>query len=814
MKWRKSSVSLPLVIFQSPSVRNSGIPGRVDPLLITNLLMDFCSYNVRGLNNKKSFYKDFINVKNLSLFAFLETHVKKESANSIASFLSQKFNWSFNSDYHDNGRIWLGWDPSIWKVMPLASSSQHISFSVTRMDTQESFFLSFVYALNTYIERRALWTDLLSFKASISINNVSRPWCLLGDFNVCLNLRDISGSSSIWTTGMTDFKDFVFEAGIVDLNYTGAFFSWWDSNINSRVRKKLDRVLINDSWMSMFPLSRAWFPPRGLSDHCPAMVTTGVQRIRLRKPFQVSNHILNSPDFIATVKDAWALEVSGDPWFRLTHKLKNAKKSLIALNRSGGDLHAKVVSARDTLLHFQNSLPVNPNRDQFMEESRLCNELECCLNQEEMYLRQKSRIQWLHLGEGNNKFFFNACKSRWNSNKILSIEDDFDVTHTEHKSISKIAVYYYQSLLGTSRTVTPLDENVELPLLNDTQRNILEAPFTALDVLKILKSMAKNRSPGPDGFSAEFYLAAWDIVGSDVVSGILHFFHSNELPRIINANGVALIPKIDCPVNMSHFRPISCCNTLYKCIAKLLAIRMKSLLPHLISKNQSAFIPNRSIGDNILLAQALVKDYHSPGPSRCAIKLDIKKAFDTLSWDFLFEVMKRMAFPDRFIGWVKQCVTSSMISLKINGSLEGFFSSKSGLRQGCPLSPYLFVIAMQVLTCYLTQDLENDVNFNYHWRTKEIKLSHLIFAGDLFLFCRGDRYSISAILASVHRFSAASGLFPNPLKSQCFFSNVNTEIIDSTIQRSGFQIGTFPIKYLGLPLISSRLKKEDCIPLV
>lgn len=119
--------------------------------------------------------------------------------------------------------------------------------------------------------------------------------------------------------------------------------------------------------------------------------------------------------------------------------------------------------------------------------------------------------------------------------------------------------------------------------------------------------MARNRSPGPDGLTAEFFLTAWSVVGADVVKGILYFFQSNELPRIINATALALIPKVECPTNMSHYRPIACCNTLYKCIAKLLVGRMKQLMPSLISPNQSAFVPRRSIGDNIMLAQALVK---------------------------------------------------------------------------------------------------------------------------------------------------------------------------------------------------------------
>lgn len=164
---------------------------------------------------------------------------------------------------------------------------------------------------------------------------------------------------------------------------------------------------------------------------------------------------------------------------------------------------------------------------------------------------------------------------------------------------------------------------------------------------------------------------------------------------------------------MMHFCPISCYNVIYKWISKLLVSRLKYILPTIISPFQSAFVPKRLIGDNMFVAQALCKDYHlEVGPPRCAIKLDISKAFDTLNWGFLFSVMRRMGFPSRFIDWVRVCITSGMFSIKLNGSLEGYFSGKAGLRQGDPLSPYLFVLDMEVLTSYLNKAIVS-VGFRY-----------------------------------------------------------------------------------------------------
>ena len=150
---------------------------------------------------------------------------------------------------------------------------------------------------------------------------------------------------------------------------------------------------------------------------------------------------------------------------------------------------------------------------------------------------------------------------------------------------------------------------------------------------------------------------------------------------------------------MKDYRPISCCNVLYKVISKILANGLKALLPEIISPNQTAFIKNRLLMENVLLASEIVKDYHKDDTSpRCAMKIDISKAFDSVQWPFLLNTLKAMRFPEKYIHWIRLCISTATFSVQVNGELTGFFDSKRGLRQDCALSPYLFVICMNVLS--------------------------------------------------------------------------------------------------------------------
>ncbi|GJT20726.1 RNA-directed DNA polymerase, eukaryota, reverse transcriptase zinc-binding domain protein [Tanacetum coccineum] len=189
---------------------------------------------------------------------------------------------------------------------------------------------------------------------------------------------------------------------------------------------------------------------------------------------------------------------------------------------------------------------------------------------------------------------------------------------------------------------------------------------------------------------------------------------------------------------------------------------IKSVLNSIVDKNQSAFILERQIIDNILLTQELLKGYHCvKGPKRCSMKIDIQKAYATVDWRFLENALNLFGFHHKMVTWIMACVSTPSYSICENGERHWFFKGGRGLRQGDPMSPYLFTIVMEVFNLILQQIIKEDNSFKYHHGCKILKITHLCFADDLLVLCHGDVNSVKVINKAIDKFSCVSGLFPN-----------------------------------------------------
>ncbi|KAL0453206.1 UNVERIFIED_CONTAM: hypothetical protein Slati_1298700 [Sesamum latifolium] len=262
-----------------------------------------------------------------------------------------------------------------------------------------------------------------------------------------------------------------------------------------------------------------------------------------------------------------------------------------------------------------------------------------------------------------------------------------------------------------------------------------------------------------------FRLSTWAVVGEDFCQAIMEFFANGRLLKQVNATLITLIPKVQLPTKVGDFRLISHCNVIYKVITKIMVKRMRLVLDKLIDNSQNAFVPDRSISDNVLLAQELLSGYNQKRlPLRCTIKVDLQKAYpDMVDWDYLLIVLRLFQFPNMFVLWVEQCISSASFSINLNGSIHGFFSSMRGLRQGDPMSSYLFVLVMESL--------------------------HLL------LKSKADLYSVNVLHGALQEFKVASELQANAQKSQILLSKATEHYQEQNIQLLGFTRGSLLISY-------------------
>nr|XP_043629999.1 uncharacterized protein LOC122601298 [Erigeron canadensis] len=189
-------------------------------------------------------------------------------------------------------------------------------------------------------------------------------------------------------------------------------------------------------------------------------------------------------------------------------------------------------------------------------------------------------------------------------------------------------------------------------------------------------------------------------------------------------------------------------------------------------------------------------NYHlDRGPPRAAFKVDIQKAYDTADWVFLYDILVGFGFYARMINWIMECVSTTSYSLTINGNLHGFFYGRRGLRQGDPLSPYLFTLVMEILTLIIHQNVRNSDSFYFHPHCEEINIVNLCFADDLFIFIRGDVESAKVVMDSLDEFKMVSGLTPSIAKSTAFFCNVLNHVKLAILDVLTFEEGLLPVKY-------------------
>lgn len=253
------------------------------------------------------------------------------------------------------------------------------------------------------------------------------------------------------------------------------------------------------------------------------------------------------------------------------------------------------------------------------------------LAREETMERQRSRIAWLRDGDRNTEFFQAKARARSRANRIKVLKDNTGREFTKQVDLERLSCEFYQHLFTAQYELRPELVCRYVPRkITPEMVDLLEQPFTAIEVEKALFQMAPSKAPGADGFNAGFFQTHRELDKSCVLSAVLGFLNGGDLPEEVNKTLLVLIPKVSNPQELSQYRPISLCNVLYKLCSKTMANRLRIILDEIISAEQSAFVPGRLITDNVLIAYECIHYLRNKKGKTgdCAIKLDMAKAYD------------------------------------------------------------------------------------------------------------------------------------------------------------------------------------------
>ncbi|XP_026384103.1 uncharacterized protein LOC113279643 [Papaver somniferum] len=538
---------------------------------------------------------------------------------------------------------------------------------------------------------------------------------LLGDLNFTMHDSETHSSSVTRPHHARHVRNFVQQLGLIDLGYSGADTTW--SNHHSgddHVSARLDRALVNNRWINHYTNSHLQHLVHVASDHSPILLHT-VPSATKHSPFKLYKCWFNMDSCTDTIARSCQQQFFGSPSFQFSCKLKLTRTRL-------------------QVKHLSSSLQLLIQKlttcDKFLEADR------------------------------NTSYFHSITNYNKRRSTINSIQGHLGIWYDNRSDIEAIFINRFKNIATSSKPQVK-NEIMKLfhPCVSEIQNNCLIQVPDAQEIKDVVFQIKPWASPGNDGFQDGFYQRCWDIVSTEVISMLQYFFTHKHMLKAINHTYQVLIPEISNPKTPADYRSISLCNVSYKIISKILANRLKPLLPDIISPTQNAFVAGRHIHANIIIAHEILYSMKRKTIKKALVglKLDMSKAFDRVEWSFLLSIFRQLGFHNDWISLIEQCISTSNISILINGSPSSTFSPTRGIRQGDPLSPYLFLFVTKAFSRILQLNVDSrclsGIRINHHCPS----INHMFFTDDCLLFFEADSTQMKHLQHLLHIFGQASG---------------------------------------------------------
>ena len=764
------------------------------------------SFNVRGINNhtKRIAIFNWIIDKSFDIMLLQETFSSDESVNTWQSEWEGASYFAHGSKHSRGVAILIrkGFDFQPIEVMSDCNGRYIIVKASIQGDT---IYIANIYAPNTDTDKASFF-KLFHSKLNEFQINVDDILCIGGDWNTILEpALDKKGGRQIGSDTVTaEMKSILFSFDLIDIwrirNPTTKRFTYRQRH--PLIQSRLDYFMVSKFASDM--VNKASILSSFCSDHsCISLDLSHLATDNKGNGFwKFNNSLIEDSDYVNSMKrliGRWDVTYNyildkRVKWDIIKYEIRKYTCSYSSskkkeLNREEIDLQRRL-----------NELEILLSNT---ESEHLYNEYDTCKTRLNRIYENKakgvivrSRARWLEQGEKSTKYFFNLEKSNFTRKHIRKLRLENNDLITESNEILSEASKFYEQLYKTSN----VEEDNDGIFLNDnipklTQENMIscEKEITENECYKALQTFTNNKSPGNDGLSKEFYLKFWRELSQPLMECYVHSQREGMLSVSQRQAIIVLIDKKDKDRQyLTNWRPISLLNLDYKLLTKILANRIKPVLSSIISPNQTGYVQDRSILDSIRLIQDLI--YHQDITQRPGILLmiDFQKAFDSLEWKFLLKALKQFNFGPNFIKWVEILYNDIRSCILNNGKPSNYFKLHRGVRQGDPLSPYLFIIALETLACAIR--INNNIKgitVNFH----EFKLTQ--YADDLTLTLN-DASSARESLNLIKQFGKYSGLKINIDKTEAMLIG-SLRTLDFKINIGlNVKITNEPIRLLGV----------------
>lgn len=761
--------------------------------------MNCLSINIRGRGGgvlKPNWIKGIVQNEKVSFLAIQESQMGGISSDRVSKFWGNKgMEWDSiePSGRSGGGGIISIWDPSIFNLVEVIKRDNFLVCKGIIKGCSKLVHMVNVYAPQSLRFKIAVWNELLEL-----INNSGDWWMLMGDFNSVRSKEERKGSK-FKSNSAREFNSFIEKTELFEYEMKGYKFTYLKEDEKGKKFSKIDRVLVSRGVLDFWPKAILRALPRLHSDHNPVL-WSNVESNFGPRPFRFFNSWLDHPECNGVVRDTLEnFSCSGPPDIILLEKFKrlrcNFKKWRDDKNKKEGEELEICKRELEELESNMEDIDLNELESWTrMECKKRILEIEDSRSKD---LKQKARCKWNIDGDENSRFFHGIINNRKVSNSLPGLMVG-NVWEDNPKKIKRLVFDFFNTKFKESMRNRPGISCDLLDKLSEVEATDLEANFTKEEIKKAAFDGGEEKAPGPDGFSFKFLKRYWNYFEKDFLEVMKMFHEQGKINKGCSSAFIAMIPKVKDPDTLNDYRPITLVGITSKIISKVLANRLKKVLDKLISVNQSAFLKDRLIIDGPLIINEMIAWVKKSNRKAFVFKVDFNKAFDNVNWEFLISVMNQMGFKDRWCKWIKGILSSARSAVLVNGSPTFEFHNSKGMRQGDPLSPFLFLIVMEGLTSIMRKAQNSEVLKGFEFPNNGPIISHLLYADDCSFLGEWSDTNLLKVIRILRCFNLSSGLSINIGKSHLMGIGVEDLEVNRCADLMKCRAGRFPCDYLGL----------------